>query len=428
MKRVLCLILAMFLLLSLFGCGDDSLLSSDANLKKDFDRSDVVADYDFLSENHTTPENYSKYTEGQAEFAARLLSESIKDGENTVVSPASVSAVMSLLANGAGGKTSSEIRKAIAGGADTDLINICSHYLSERLSAFNNEEGYVNLANSLWFNDKFDVKSAFMQTATNYHNADIFRLDFAQEDVLSKVNGWVSDKTKGEIESILDELDKNSPAVVVNTALLEDVWATPYNKFQMSEDVFHGAKGDTQAEFMTSEEYYVSTAYAEGFVKGFKNIPCKFAAFMPVGDESITDFAKNLTGNRFTSLIESQQPMERCFAKLPAFSIESELEMVDVLKATGVNAMFDPEKADFSNLSSTGEVYVSDITQKAFIEVGPQGAKAGAATAAVLAAGSAPDGSEKEIKEIVFDKPFVFAIYDNESNVPVFMGVVNNVD
>lgn len=428
MKRVLCLVIALFLLLSLFGCKDSSLLSSDANLKKDYDRSDVVAEYDFFSETHTTPDNYNKYAEGGAEFAARLLSESIREGENTVLSPVSVSAVLSVLANGASGKTSSEIRKAIAGGADTDLINICSHYLSERLPAFNNEEGYVNLANSLWFNDKFDVKSQFLQTATNYYDADIFRLDFAQEDVIGKVNGWVSEKTKGEIESILDELDKSSPAVVVNTALLEDVWATPYTETQMSEDVFHGAKGDTQAEFMTSQEYYVSTDFAEGFVKGFKNIPCKFAAFMPKGNEDIAEFANNLTGNRFMALIESQQPMERCLAKLPVFSVDSELELADILESVGINAMFDPEKADFSNLSSTGGVYVNRVTQKAFIEVGPQGAKAGAATAAVLTYGSAPTDGEKEIKKIVFDKPFVFAIYDNESNIPVFMGVVNNVE
>ncbi len=424
MKRLICVFMALIMVLSLCACGGNSLISGDENLRKDFNRSEDIPVYDYLSGEHTTPENYEKYSQGAIDFGVKLLAESVTKDENIVISPVSVSSVLAVLANGAADKTRNEIRNAISGGADTDLINTGEYYLNSRLTAFNSEDGYFKTANSLWFNDNFDVKSSFLQTSANYYDAEIFRIAFSEEDALDKINGWVSENTDGEIEKVLQEIEDDSAALVINTALLNDAWATPYVSTQKG--TFHGAKGDAQAEFMTSQEYYISTSYGEGFIKGFKNVPCKFVALLPKEGQDITEFVKGLTGNRFSALLESQSPMETCVASIPEFSVDTHIELADSLKAVGINTMFDMNKADFSNLSNTGQVYISRVTQDAFIEVGPQGAKAGAASVADIKYGSS-DAPELPEKRLNFDRPFVFAIFDNESNIPVFMGVVNNI-
>ncbi len=425
MKRAICIVMTLILAVSLCACTDKSLISGDENLKKDFDRSEDVPVYDFLSQEHTTPENYEKYSQGAIDFGVNLLAESAQEGENIVVSPVSVSSVLALLANGAANKIRNEIRNAIAQGADIDLINTSEHYLNNRLTSFNSEEAYFKSANSLWFNDTFDVKSSFLQTSANYYDAGVFRIPFESNDAVDKVNGWVSENTEGEIDKVIEELSENSAALVINTALLDDAWATPYYSTQTG--TFHGAEGDTQAEFMTSQEYYISTSYGEGFIKGFENIPCKFAALLPKEGQDIAEFVKTLTGNRFSALLESQSPMETCMAKLPEFFVDTHIELADSLKAMGINTMFDMNKADFSNISNTGQVFVSKVTQDAFIEIGPQGARAGAASVADIKYGSS-EVPELPEKELTFDRPFVFVIFDNESNIPMFMGIVNNVD
>lgn len=424
MKRIICLIMALVLAISLCACGGG--LSDGENLTKGFKRSESIAEYNFVSGEDIMPEDYEQYISGATDFAVKLLAESAQEGENLVVSPVSVSEALSVLANGAADKTRTELRNVLASGASIDLINICSHYLNSRLTAFNSEDGYFRTANSLWFNDTFDVKSAFLQTSVNYYDTGLFRIPFAEEDAVEKINGWVSENTDGEIENVLDTIDENAKALIVNAVVLSDAWTTPYKDTQVSEGVFHGAKGDAQTEFMTSVEYYISSSYAQGFVKGFENIPCKFAAILPNEDTDITEFVNNLTGNRLTALLESQAPMETCVASLPEFSISSDLDLADSLQAVGINRAFDYATADFSSLSNTGQVYINKITQDAFIEVGPQGAKAGAATVVELTDSLAATEETPE-KELVFDRPFVFVIYDNESNIPVFMGVVNNI-
>ena len=55
--------------------------------------------------------------------------------------------------------------------------------------------------------------------------------------------------------------------------------------------------------------------------------------------------------------------------KLPRFLIEDTLDLVDDLKDLGVEDVLTPDKADFSNMVSRNLVYLSQLTQKARIEI-----------------------------------------------------------
>lgn len=69
-----------------------------------------------------------------------------------------------------------------------------------------------------------------------------------------------------------------------------------------------------------------------------------------------------------------------------------------------------------------GNLYISDVLHKTFIEVGELGTKAGAVTSVEMSLTSAP----LEIKNVILNRPFVYAIIDNETNLPVFIGVMHN--
>lgn len=423
MKRILSVILCVVFVLSFAACKKDENGRSEHSLLGDYERSDSVPEFDFTSGEVEVTEEYMTWAEGVASFSFSLLSEVAGD-ENVVISPLSVANVMAVLANGAEGTTLKELRQTLAG-VDLDLINASLYYLNSRLSAFNTDSAYFKTADSLWFDDSFDVKASFLQAVANFYDAEVMRVAMADRAVVDKMNEWISDNTDGEITDAVGDIDPSSLAVAVNAVIMNDEWVTAYTEAQMSEGVFHGKEGDKTASYMTSKEHYISTAYAKGFVKGFKNLPLKFAAIMPTDDMSAEEFAEKLTVARWQALLDSQQATSFCVAKLPEFDMYTKSNLTDTLKALGIEKAFDADKADFSNLSNTGEPYISKVTQDAFIKVGPLGAKAGSATVALVAPGAAKPG-EVEIPQLTFDKPFVFVIYDNESGVPVFMGIVNN--
>lgn len=421
MKRSLSIIICILMVMLLVGCKREDGSRSEYSLLGDYEKSDTVPEYDFVSGEYTLPENFEAYSKGAEDFSFALLSAACEDGGNCVVSPMSVSGVLALLLNGADNATEKEIRQTIAG-VNKDTINLCNHYLNSRLNAFAAEEGTFAVSDSVWLDDSFDVKSAFLQTAVNYYDTEVMRLNLQDDDTPSEINEWIKESTDNEISDMIDALDENALMVLVSAALMQDEWATVYDESQLQTDVFYGSEGETEVTFMNSTEHYISSSYAQGFVKGFKNLPLKFVALLPEGDVTAEEFAENFTSARWQELMASQQATTFCKASLPEFKFSFEKNLTDALKKLGITRSFDANKADFSGLSNTQKPFVSEVNHSAFIEIGPLGAKAGAATVAETK-GSA---DLTDVKEVRLDRPFVFVICDNESNIPVFAGIVNN--
>lgn len=79
--------------------------------------------------------------------------------------------------------------------------------------------------------------------------------------------------------------------------------------------------------------------------------------------------------------------------------------------------------ADFSNMVDTSQTYVDDIVQKSQIIVNPGGTKAAAHTESIVYAGAIP-----RIKQLYFDRPFIYAIMHVRTGIPVFIGMVNSIE
>jgi serpin B len=91
--------------------------------------------------------------------------------------------------------------------------------------------------------------------------------------------------------------------------------------------------------------------------------------------------------------------------------------MNDMLMELGMKDAFDANRADFSKLgkSSRGNLYVGEVLHKTFISVDELGTKAGAVTKVEV-----NDESYTETKIVRLDRPFLYAIIDNATGLPVF--------
>lgn len=369
-------------------------------------------------------DNFLKST---ADFSFELFKKSYTKGENSLISPTSVYLALGMTANGADGNTLKEF-EALLGKYNISIkdLNIFYNSLVKELTA--STAGKVNISNSIWYRqDKnLNIKKDFLQTNANYYSASAYQSDFNSKRTVDDINNWVKNNTNNLIDKIIDKIDSNTIMYLINTVYFEDQWQNPYTNKDVRKAPFILEDGKSKtADFMFSEEYgYLKDDKAQGFIKPYKKGNYSFVALLPNEGVSIDSYVNSLSGEAFINLLKSKSN-ETVTAGLPKFKSEYKIGLVEPLKQMGLKECFEEGKANFTKMavSNPGEIYVSDILHKTFITVDTEGTKAGAVTKIEMQTkGMHP----VDVHNITLNRPFVYAIVDNETNLPLFIGTVTD--
>jgi serine protease inhibitor len=148
--------------------------------------------------------------------------------------------------------------------------------------------------------------------------------------------------------------------------------------------------------------------------------------FLPDEQKGLDQFEKDLTPENWDTWMKSFQ-LTPGDLMLPRFKVEWELELNEALKALGMAEAFDREHADFSQIAkvnSGDRLFISEVKHKSWCEVNEEGTVAAAATSVRATLTSLQQPREKFVMKV--DRPFFFAIRDNQTGVVLFMGSVIN--
>ena len=110
---------------------------------------------------------------------------------------------------------------------------------------------------------------------------------------------------------------------------------------------------------------------------------------------------------------------------MPKFKIEFGQDLKEPLKRLGMTIAFDSEKADFSRMCETPPVvYIDEVRHKSCVEVNEEGTEAAAATVIMMCLGTPP--VPPLAFRLVADRPFFFAIQDDWTGLPLFLGSITD--
>ena len=343
-----------------------------------------------------------------------------------VVSPLSVTYLMSMLANGADGETQQQIL-ATLGWAGEGIqqpslqdINDYSRMLIEKTARLD-KAVTVEIANYVAVNKEFKLNSKFQKSVERDYKAGVESLNFTSPSTLKRINDWCNDRTHGMIPSIINELDPDAVSYLMNAIYFNGTWKDKFSKEETKQEMFRGYTRDIQYVDMMHRhsEYF----YADGDGYSAVSIPYGNGAFrmtviLPSEGSFLRDVMASMDGGKFQAL---QRSMEKCNVdlKIPRFTTEVDLPLNDIISALGAPLIFSPQ-ADFSQFAR-GDFYVSKMFQKAKIEVSEEGTKAAAVTAAIMMMSAVRP--EKK-RNVVFhaDSPFAYIISENSTGSIYFMG------
>ena len=368
------------------------------------------------------------FAQSQMRLAVDLFQSSVLESkdENVLISPLSIQLALAMTANGADGNTKAEMEALLGGEISLEDLN---EYLYSYVNNLPSAEKYkLQIANSIWFRDdegRLQVEKDFLQKNADYYGAQAYKAAF-DDQTLKDINNWVKDHTDGMIDSILDQIDEDAVMYLINALVFDAEWQHVYDKSDVYKGKFTNIGGtEKQVDMMHSEEtVYLQDENAIGFMKPYSGSKYNFAVLLPNEGVDIYEYIAGLTGESLMETLSTPQ-LGMVMATLPKFSYEYELTMNDVLKELGMPSAFSGDTADFSKMahSSRGNIYIGDVLHKTFISVDELGTKAGAVTKVQMNDESAPMSEWV----VTLNRPFVYMIIDNKTNLPVFIGTVMDV-
>lgn len=401
------------MMLNLSGC---DTTAQATNLMKDVTPNEIIP----LVEDDQSIQNCAT-----TDFAVRLLQESFEKDKNTLISPLSVLSALAMTANGAHEETLRQMESVF--GMNAKALSL---YLYCYVQDLPQGEGYkLNLANSIWVNDDhhFTANQDFLQTNADFYGADIFKAPF-NDQTCREINNWINEKTDGMIEEVLDQIPDMALMYLVNALAFDAEWEDIYDAHQVRDGVFAREDGLKQdAEFMFSMEHsYLEDDKAIGFKKYYKNSTYAFVAMLPKEGVSVSEYVASLSGESMNAMLAN--PVDTMvYTSIPKFEVEYSTEMSKILKSMGMTDAFNKDNADFEGLGTftDGNIYLSRVLHKAYINVGEKGTRAAAVT--VIEAPGDGCYIDKMPKEVYLDRPFVYMLIDCENNVPFFIGTMMDI-
>ena len=358
------------------------------------------------------------------------------EGNNIMISPTSMMMAFGMLENGASGETLSEIENVIGGGVKVGQMNPLMYSIADRFES--SKDVRWNVANSVWLRDdgRFEIVPEFAQAARSYYNADIWMAAF-DENTVKDINAWADEQTYGMIKEIIEGIEPETYMYLINAVAFEGEWMNEYEETQIVENYdFHNYNGTVSKVTMLSsvEDKYIELGNGVGFVRPYKGGEYSFVGILPEEGTSVEEYIASLaeSGTDFAEAFRNAKGYDAdIIVKFPEFKNEYEVALTKILIGMGMETPFDCDNADFSGLirSTDGSdypAYIGGVLQKTYIDVNREGTRAAAVTAIELdCAGCEPMYVPPMI--ITLDRPFVYAVVDNETGLPVFLGTVNSL-
>jgi len=393
---------------------------------------------------------------GLTDVSADIFRESYNPEGNTMISPLSLITALTMTARGAEGETLAQIEEAFGTGS----LDYFTAYLGYFLGSLEDRPAKFTSANSIWIRDdeeRLTVNEQFIADAESYFDADIFKAAF-DNGTVKDINLWCSEMTGGMIPKLLEEIKEDEVMHLMNAICFDAKWQNPYESWNVTKGEVLGADGGTgKADFMYGEEFcYLEDDAVKGFVKPYEG-GFSFVALVPKAGvlevcgyptaeglaegevpvhgetygehtgqftaEALSKYVESFNGDTLRNLLENRQDV-MVKTKLPVFTSEYGINLIPALKALGIEDLFDERMADLSGMaaSSRGNIFISKVFQKTFIEVDTEGTRAAAVTD--IAASDSAAMEDPDTKEVYLDRPFLYMIVDDATGVPLFMGSV----
>ncbi|MFQ5605298.1 MAG: serpin family protein [bacterium] len=347
-----------------------------------------------------------------------------EENKNLFISPLSVSMALGMTLNGADGETKSAMEQTLEfAGMTTEEINQAYLSLIDLLTRLDSKVDFT-IANSIWYRQEFTFKQEFLAVNQDYFRAVVAALNFNDPQSVHTINAWVSDNTNGKIKKIVERIDPEIVMFLINAIYFKGDWTIEFDKDRTIEDQFTLSDGSSKTCKMmqlTTDLAYFENDLFQAVNLTYGQEKFSMTILLPKPQVDLDFLIGELNPENWRQWLNHFATTEVAL-KLPKFKLEYEIALKKVLTAMGMGVAFEPYQADFGRMyEGPGNLFISKVKHKTFVEVNEEGTEAAAATSVEIGVTSIgpPAGVIMRV-----DRPFLFVIAANNAQTLLFMGKI----
>ncbi|MBL9163900.1 MAG: serpin family protein [Planctomycetaceae bacterium] len=342
--------------------------------------------------------------------------------ENLLISPISISTALTMTYAGARGATAAQMADVLHlnGLADDAIHAGCGGLISDLNAP---REGYkLSVANRLFGQTGFPFRQQFLDTLAGPYGAPLEQLDFVGNTEPSRehINDWVADQTNQKIKDLLPSgsITTDTALVLTNAVYFNGAWKNRFDAAATNDAPFYRLDGSVgQASLMYQQNVLNHAAFDD-----FQMLEIPYAGddltlvvMLPNQRDGLAALEGSLDAERFQESVDSMQ-LRKVDLFLPKFTFRDGASLKAPLEDLGMTDAFGD--ADFSGISEGGDLVISDVVHKTFIDVNEGGTEAAGATAVIVETTSVNPNPPA----FRADHPFLFGLRDAHTGGLLFLG------
>ncbi|MBE5875351.1 MAG: serpin family protein [Lachnospiraceae bacterium] len=424
-KKIVMVLLVLTMLASnlIVACGTEESISCYATVDEvQVAHADVLVDKD-VQIDYEIAYDTPGYQVVQ-DFGLDLFRENL-DVTNPVISPVSAYIALTMAGNGANGNTYVQFEDVL--GSDMTVISDSMMNLLPHES----EQLVLTLANSAWIDDDFTAYDEWLGKLKSFYDAKVYQTELSSMETVGAMNDWIDENTRGLIKEMIKEpFDPVTRLVLFNALYFNGKWRNSFEVYQTKEKDFTLASEEKllvpmMHQYSSHYDYFANTDFS-GIVMPYRDGNLAMVAMLPREGKTVRELAGTLTTKRLAKALKGAEST-LINLQLPKFEVGFDRTLNEALQKMGLTDAFDADKADLSKIGTTASgapIYISMVRQKAVVKVDEEGTEAAAVTE-VAVADSCAMRTEEPI-DVFFNRPFLYMIMDMDTQIPLFMGIVDN--
>lgn len=352
---------------------------------------------------------------------ARLAAEA--DG-NLFFSPYSISTALAMTYAGARGNTETEMADTLHFALPQDRLHPALGSVIGDLNGGQREGYQLNVANRLWGQQGYGFLPEFLDVTREHYGAELAQVDFIgqTEPTRQTINQWVEEQTQQKIRDLIPAgaLTPLTRLVLTNAIYFKSDWKYQFDPELTAEAPFWRTPDEqvnVRMMHQVGELKYAALPTFQMLELPYAAEDVSLLALLPNERDALAELESWLTAETLNQSLEQLTP-KKVSVSLPKFGMTQKFGLSSVLASMGMSDAFDPGAADFSGINGEGDLFISGVIHKAFIDLNEEGTEAAAATGVVVGTTSV----DPPIPEFRADHPFLFLIRDNRTQSVLFMG------